>query len=163
MGRMMHVRFHKFFACRPAFFVVHVFCRLCGSVCLFDGAWGLEILTSNSVHSKEPPHTLLVAISSLAPGCTLALAPERFSPVPGKSSGSVHSLLHINLTQEICRQILDLVMPNGPFMQKSACSTVNDDVIMRGGGDAKRGLVFLMGLFGWYVYSQSTFSCRKSK
>ncbi len=76
--------------------------------------------------SKEPPHT---AMSRRAPGCVLALAPARFSPVTGNSSGSVQTLLLTSLRRSAVKSRISLCRMDGkpPFAHERACSTVKEE------------------------------------
>ncbi len=68
------------------------------------------------------PYSILAAMSRRAPGCVLALAPARFYPVTGNSSGSVQT----SLRRSAVKSRISLCRMDGkpPFAHERACSTV---------------------------------------
>ena len=75
------------------------------------------------------PYSILAAMSRRAPGCVLALAPARFSPVTGNSSGSVQTLLQTSLRRSAVKSRISLCRMDGkpPFAHERACSTVKEE------------------------------------
>ena len=93
--------------------------------CWFERACGLKTLTSKKVRSYRPLQSLFAAISSLAPSCVLADAPERGSPVMGCRCGSMQTSLHTSDRRLAVRSLISLCLIDGkpPFGQVKACST----------------------------------------
>ena len=93
---------------------------------LFEGAWGLKILTSKYVFSKRPPQNPLTAMSSLAPSVLTEVAPFRTSPVSGCRSGSTRTSWQTSVRRAAITSRISLwrMMGNPPLGHESTCSTV---------------------------------------
>ena len=87
----------------------------------------MKTRTSKKVFSNlPPPHTPFAEMSSLAPSCELAVAPDSWSDVVGCRLGSMHTSLHTSVRRLAVRSRISLCLMEGkpPLAHESACSTV---------------------------------------
>ena len=96
-------------------------------MCQFDGAWGLNTLTSKKVLSKVPPQNPFAAMSSRAPSWRLAEAPVKVLFDTGCNPGSIHTSWHTSVSKVAVRLRISLCLIEGnpPLAQDRACSTEN--------------------------------------
>ena len=96
-------------------------------MCLFDGAWGLNTLTSMKVFSKVPSHNTFAAMSSRAPFWWLTEAPIRASFVTSCNPGSIHTSWYTSVSRVAVRLRISMCLIDGnpPLAHDKACSTGN--------------------------------------
>ena len=96
-------------------------------MCLFDGAWGLNTLTSMKVFSKVPPQNPFAAMSSRAPSWQLAEAPIRALFITGCKPGLIHMLWYTSVSRVAIRLRISLCLLEGnpPLAHDKACSIDN--------------------------------------
>ena len=89
-----------------------------------ESAWveNPDIKEGSLISATQSP---FAAMSSLAPSCVLADAPERCSPVMGCRCGSMQTSLHTSDRRLAVRSLISLCLIDGkpPFGQDKACST----------------------------------------
>ena len=99
-----------------------------GGRCLIPvgGGVGVEDSYIKNVFSNLPPHTPFAEMSSLAPSCELAVAPDSWSGVVGCRFGLMHTSLHTSVRRLAMRSRISLCLMQGkpPLAHESACPTV---------------------------------------
>ena len=93
---------------------------------LFNGAWGLNTLTSTKVLSCLPPQKPFAAMSSQALSVVMAVRLAMVSEESGWRSGSTHTSLQTSVIRVAVRSLISLwrIDGNPPREQERACSIV---------------------------------------
>ena len=95
--------------------------------CRWEGAWGLNTLTSKYVFSNRLTQKPMAAMSRRVPSCLLDEAPVRISPVTGCSSDSVQTSLQTSVRRLAVKSRISLCLMEGkpPLGHDTACSMEN--------------------------------------
>ena len=122
---MLHLTY-SLFVCS---FFLSFMLSVAGSRCLvlIGGGVGVEdSYIKKGLFKSPPPHTPFAKMSSLAPSCELAVAPDSWSDVVGCRLGSMHTSLHTSVRRLAVRSRISLCLMEGkpPLAHESACSTV---------------------------------------